>query len=145
MSNNWMSPRDYFEHIVKPTVEEYWADTSDHHKENAVHRLSSFSERYFKYHKEKGNAARVFGAMGAREFGNELFGRCPEYGLLWDAANAVKHHFPDGRTRPGAMETTSTGVWDTKEYEVRGRWVTIDQAIRIVYEFWRDHVSKDLD
>jgi hypothetical protein len=137
MKRDWMTPKDYFERIVKPTVEDYWADRSDHRKENAVFQLSSFSERYFKYHKTKGNGARVFGAAGAKRFGEEVSKRCLEYGLLWDAANGVKHHFPDGRTRAGAMETTSTGVWDTKEYEVFGRWVTIEQAIGIVYEYWR--------
>ena len=140
MPNQWMAPKDYFERIVKPTIDEYWADRSDHHKENAVFQLSSFAERFFKYHKELGNADQLFGTEKAEDFGQKVFEKCAEYGLLWDAANAVKHHFPDGRTRPGAIETTATGVWDTKEYEVRDCWVTIDQAISTVYEFWRDLV-----
>ena len=93
MSNNWMSPRDYFERIVKPTVEEYWVDRSDHHKENAILQLSSFSERFFKFHKEKEDAERVFGAVKFEEFRQKIFEIRAEYGLLWDAANAVKHHF----------------------------------------------------
>ncbi len=143
MKKDWMTPKEYFERIVKPTGEDYWADRSDHRKENAVFQLSSFSERYFKYHKEKGRAARVFEATGAAAFGKAISKRCPEYGLLWDAANGVKHHFPDERTRLSAMETTSTGVWETKEYEIGGRWVTIEQAIDIVYEFWRKRIDAE--
>ncbi len=145
MSNSRMSPRNYFERIVRPTVEEYWVDRSDHHKENAILQLSSFSERFFKFHKEKEDAERVFGAVGFGEFRQKIFEMRAEYGLLWDAANAVKHHFPDGRTRPGTTVTTATEVWDTEEHEVGDRWVTIDQAIGMVYEFWRDLVCEDLE
>ena len=145
MPNQWMAPKDYFKRIVKPTVEEYRADRSDHHKENAVFQLSSFAERFFKYHEEHGNFVELFRTQKEKDFRQKIFEKCAEFGLLWDAANAVKHHFPDGRTRSGAIETTATGVWDTKEYEVQDRWVTIDQAIGIVYEFWRDLVCDELD
>ncbi len=43
------------------------------------------------------------------------------------------------------MVTTSTEVWDIEEHEVGDRWVTIDQAIGIVYEFWRDLVCEDVE
>ena len=145
MSNNWMSPRDYFERIVKPTVEEYWVDRSDHHKENAILQLSSFSERFFKFHKEQGNTEKVFAAEEFGQFHKKIFEKCAEFGLLWDAANAVKHHFPDGHTRPGAMVRTATTVWDTEEHRVGDRWVSIDQAIGTVYGFWRDLVCEDLE
>lgn len=115
MSNDWISPRKYFECIVKPTVEEYWADRSKHHKENAIFQLSSFSERYYKYHQGRGNAARILEATELEEFGKQISKRCPEYGLLWRAANAVKHQFPDERTPPSSMVTTATEVWDTAE------------------------------
>ena len=145
MRNSWMSPRNYFERIVRPTVEEYWADKSAHHTESAIFQLSSFSERFLKFHKEQGNTEQVFGAGGFQQFREKIFEKCAEYGLLWDAANAVKHQFPDGRTRPGTMVTTSTEVWDIEEHEVGDRWVTIDQAIGIVYEFWRDLVCEDVE
>ena len=145
MSNSRMSPRNYFERIVRPTVEEYWADRRDHHKENAILQLSSFSERFFKFHKEKEDAERVFGAVKFEEFRQKIFEIRAEYGLLWDAANAVKHHFPDGRTRSGAVVTMATTVWQTEEHEIGGRWVTIDEAIGVVYEFWRGIVSQEPD
>lgn len=100
MPTQWMAPKDYFERIGKPTIEEYWADRNDHHKENAVFQLSSFAERFFKYHKERGNADQLFGTEKAEDFGQKVFEKCAEYGLLWDAANAVKHHFPDWTYSP---------------------------------------------
>ena len=145
MSKDWMTPKDYYEHIVKPTVQEYRENKSDHRKENAVFQLSSFSERYFKYHRERKDTARIFGATTAGQFGEKVAKMRPEYGLLCDAANGVKHHFPDGKTRAGAIETTSTGVWDTTEYEVCGLWVTIDQAIDVVYDFWRKLLAAESD
>ncbi len=137
MINKWMAPKDYFEHMVEPTLQEYWGDKADHHKECAIFQLSSFSERFFKYYKEDGNSGKIYGATTVEEFGRKVFEQCPEYGLLWDSANAVKHHFPDAHTSPSALETTSTGVWTDENYDVGGRWVTIDQAIKTTYEFWR--------
>ena len=72
MKKDWMTPKDYFQRIVKPAVEDYRIERSDHRKEHAVFQLSSFSERYFKYHKQKGNAARVFEAMDLAEFGRKI-------------------------------------------------------------------------
>ena len=145
MSNNWMTPKDYFEHIVEPTAQEYWADRSDHQKENAIFQLSSFSERYFKYHKEKGNSGKIYGATTGEEFGQKVFEQCPEYGLLWDSANAVKHHFPGARPRPSVLVTTATGVWTDQVYNVGGRWVTTDQAMKTTYEFWRKLLDAESD
>ncbi len=61
MNNNWMSPKDYFEHIVEPTLLDYWREETDHCKENAIFQLSSFAERHFKYHEEKGNVGKYLG------------------------------------------------------------------------------------
>ena len=137
MNKDWMIPKDYFERIVKPTIEEYRADKKDHHKECAIFQLSSFSERYFGYHKENSNIEQLFGVERAKDFRDQITQRCPEYRLLWDAANAAKHQFPTGIILPGTLVTTSTEIWDSGKYEVCGRLVTIEQAIDIVYEFWR--------
>ena len=145
MSNNWISPREYFYHIVEPTVREYWSDGADHHKECAVFQLSSFLERYFWFYKAKGDAQRILGAADLKEFGAKISEKRPECGLLRDAADAAKHQLPNPRTRRNAHETTATGVWDATEYLIGDRWVTIHEAINVAYKFWRDRVSEDSD
>lgn len=88
MSNNWMSPREYFDRYVRKAVEEYLRDGLDHHKACAVLQLSSFSERYFKYHKQRGRDDLIWNAKDFEQFRKILAGRHAEYGVLWGAANA---------------------------------------------------------
>ena len=140
-----MVPKDYFEHIVEPTLQEYWGDKTDHHKESAIFQLSSFSERFFKYHKENVNTEKIYAATSAKKFGSKVFELCPEYGLLWDFANGVKHHFPDDHRHYVWDQTTATGAWGHEEYDVGGRWVTIDQAIIVVFRFWRNLLDAEAD
>lgn len=145
MSNDWISPKKYFECIVKPTVDEYLEDRRKHHKENAVFQLSSFSERYFKYHHGRGDGARIFEATDLADFRKKISDRWPEYGLLWHAANAVKHQFPDRYTPPSSIVTFATEVWESEEFIIKDRNTTIHEAIDIVYEFWRGLVSQEPD
>lgn len=141
MSNDWMTPKDYFLLIVEPTVEEYRSDRSSHHKVNAISRLSDFSERYFKYHKENGKNGMIFGAGTGKEFGQKIFDQCPAYGLLWDSANGVKHHFPDAQTPSDTLVNTSTGTLTNEKYNVGGRSMTIDDAIETTYSFWKERLK----
>ena len=141
MNDNWISPKNYFQHIVEPTVQEYWADGSDHHKENAISRLSSFSERYFKYHNKNGNSEKIYGAVTLSNFAQKIFNQCPESHLLWQSANGVKHHFPDARTRPDALVSSSTGTWTDEKYSVGGRYITIGEAIRTTHAFWQKRLE----
>ena len=67
---------------------------ADHHKECAIFQLSSFSERFFNYYSKNGNTEKVYGATRETDFRSKVFELCPEWGLLWDFANGVKHHFP---------------------------------------------------
>ncbi len=146
MSNKWMAPKDYFEHIVVPTLQEYCDDKADHHKESAIFQLSSFSERFFNYYSKNGDTEKVYGATRETDFRLKVFELCPEWGLLWDFANGVKHHFPDGRShRWVSDEATATAAWGHDEYAVGGRWVTLDQAIKVVFEFWRNLLVAESD
>lgn len=144
MNKDWMSPKEYFERIVRPTVEDYKVDKKDHHKECAIFQLSSFSERYFRFHKDNSSFEPIFGAKEEKDFGNQLTRVCPEYRLLWYAANAVKHQIPGTSTPRSALVTTSTEIWESRTYEVCGRWVTIEEAIDTVYEFWRKRLKAEV-
>ncbi|MFB3106412.1 MAG: hypothetical protein ACE1ZA_16025, partial [Pseudomonadales bacterium] len=97
MSNNWMSPRQYFDRIVEPAVKEYLSDGADHHKESAVFQLASFLERYFWFYKEKRDAQRIFGAADLTAFGERISAECSECSLIRDAADAAKHQLPNPR------------------------------------------------
>ncbi len=143
-NNNWMPPKEYFERIVAPTVKEYLQDKKNHHKENAIFQLSSFSERFYGYHEKNGNTEKIFGVSNEKNFRATVFEQHPEWGLLWDFANGVKHHFPDERRRyVSDAWPTSTQSWEHEEYDMGGRWVTLDQAIITVYKFWKKLLDDD--
>ena len=154
MSDEYMSPGDYYRRIVKRTLDDYRSEPADHRKENAISQLSSFSERYFKYHMLEENTEALYNETTGPGFGAAVAGRCPEYGLLWEAANAVKHQILDYVIPASDGPDTATEVWSTvensteswtsdKQYDVGGRSVTLNEAIDTVDEFWRTKLFSD--
>ena len=141
MSDNWMSPREYFDRYVRAAVEEYFRDGLDHHKASAVLHLSNFSERYFKYHKRQGHDDLVWNVANFEDFRKILAARHAEYGLLWGAANAVDHQIPDeGRSFSGLVQG-ATEIFDSGDRKLDDR---INRAIRRMYEFWQNRLGDHL-
>lgn len=154
MSDKYMPPEDYFRRIVEPTLDDYRREPADHRKENAIFQLSSFSERYYQYHKLEEDAEALFNENTGQGFGAAVDERCPEYKLLWKAANAVKHQIPDyvmptsiepsSATETWSIEYGSTETWTSdKRYDVGGREVTLDEAINTVHGFWKTKLFGD--
>ena len=144
MNTDWMSPKEYFEQIVRPTVEDYQADRRDHRRACAVLQLQGITERYYSYHRAKGDKERIYHKKRASEFAQQLGKQCPEVWKLWEAANGVKHPIPDPDRRFSGMAHTATGiVFDAGVNELGG--LTIDQVIDAVHEYWRERLDRETD
>ncbi len=154
MSDKYMPPEDYFRRIVEPTLDDYRREPADHRKENVVFQLSSFSERYYRYHKLERNAEALENTTTGPEFGAAVADQCPEYKLVWKAANAVKHQIPDYVIPTSDEPNTATETWSSvygstetwpsdKQYDVGGRSVTLDEAIDTVHGFWKTKLFGD--
>ena len=104
------NPRDFFEQMVKPPYEAWLADPLIEWKAKAAtSNADILAERVFVYWNKK-DQSQVAGAKHVRDYRTHLRKNvCPDFGLVWDVHDGLKHMMLD---RPNRQVTsaTQTGV-----------------------------------
>lgn len=86
------TPAEFFEHYVKPPVEQWRSDPDSEWKAKvAAMALNDMAERYWHYWKDR-DRSKVYAATKPREFREALvLHECEDFQLIWDVADAHKH------------------------------------------------------
>lgn len=130
-------PSEYFHSTILPAERDCAEHPLDERYANIAASAVSNQIEWVYWYYELTDASRLDGAGSLPDFRREIFERCPELKLLWDAADASKHRFLDRPSNPPRTVLSSTSAY----VPIKTRLLLADQefdtALAVAVEFWR--------